>query len=117
VASTEDIFEYLANATKLDLVSPPDFMKAVAEGNDPPARSVVQFQQLIENGSVSVLVYNQQTVTQLTQGIKNLASQYNVTVVGVTETIQPPDVTFEAWMYSELLALHNALNAQALGQG
>ena len=79
VAATEDIFEYLANATKLDLVSPPDFMKAVAEGNDPPAQSVVQFQHLIENGSVSVLVYNQQTVTPLTQSIKTLASQYNVT--------------------------------------
>ncbi len=45
VASTESIFEYLANATSLDLVSPPEFMEAVAEGNDPPAQSVVQFQQ------------------------------------------------------------------------
>ena len=63
VASTESIFVYLANATGLDLVSPAAFMQAVSEGNDPPAQSIVQFQnQLIQNGSVNMLVYNSQTV-------------------------------------------------------
>ena len=37
VAATESIFEYMATALSLVLVSPPEFMKAVAEGNDPPA--------------------------------------------------------------------------------
>jgi len=32
VAATEDIFVYLANAAGLDLVSPPAFTAAVAEG-------------------------------------------------------------------------------------
>jgi len=39
VASTEGIFGYLANATGLDLVSPPAFMEAVSEGNDPQRRA------------------------------------------------------------------------------
>jgi len=116
VASTESIFVYLANATGLDLISPPAFMEAVAEGNDPPAQSVVQFEQQIEGGNVSVLVYNEQTVTPLTQSIKALAAEHNVPVIGVTETIQPPDVSFQVWMNSELLSLQNALNANALGQ-
>jgi zinc/manganese transport system substrate-binding protein len=116
VASTESIFEYLANATGLDLVSPPAFMDAVAEGNDPPAQSVVQFQQLLENGSVKVLVYNAQTVTPLTQNIKAMAAAKGIPIVGVTETIQPPDVSFQDWMNAELISLQNALNAQALGQ-
>lgn len=116
VASTESIFVYLANATGLNLVSPPAFMEAVAEGNDPPAQSVVQFQQQLQSGNVSVLVYNEQTVTPLTQSMKLLAAENNVTVVGITETIQPPDVSFQTWMNSELLALQNALNANALGQ-
>ena len=115
VASTESIFEYLANATGLDLVSPPAFMEAVAEGNDPPAQSVVQFQQQLESGNVRVLVYNEQTVTPLTQSMKALAAQNNVTVVGVTETIQPPDLSFQDWMNAELIALQNALNPY-LGQ-
>jgi zinc/manganese transport system substrate-binding protein len=116
VASTESIFVYLANATGLDVVSPPTFMDAVAEGNDPPAQSIVQFQQLLENGTVTILVYNAQTVTPLTQSIKALAASKGIPIVAVTETIQPPDVPFQVWMNAELITLQNALNAQALGQ-
>jgi zinc/manganese transport system substrate-binding protein len=116
VASTESIFVYLANATGLDLISPPAFMDAVAEGNDPPVQSVIDFQNQLESGNVSVLVYNEQTVTPLTQQMKQIAVQHNVTIVGVTETIQPPDVPFETWMNGQLLQLQNALNANVLGQ-
>jgi len=116
VASTESIFEYMANATGLNLVSPPAFMEAVAEGNDPPAQSVVEFQQLIQNGNLSVLVYNAQTVTPLTQNIKAMAAAKGIPIVAVTETIQPPDISFQDWMNAELISLQNALNAQSLGQ-
>src|SRR5271157_366047 len=113
VASTESIFEYLANATGLDLVSPPAFMEAVAEGNDPPAQSIVQFQQLIQNRIVTVLVYNNQTVTPLTTSIETLASQQGIPIVGITETIQPWNAqtraTFQDWMNSELIAIQDAL--------
>ncbi len=116
VAATEDIFAYLAQAAGLDLVSPPAFIQAVAEGNDPPTNSVVQFQQQLQSGQVKVLVYNEQTVTPLTNNIKQLAAQQNIPIVGVTETVQPPDTTFQVWMNAELIDLENALNAQALGQ-
>ncbi|MGP8072957.1 MAG: metal ABC transporter solute-binding protein, Zn/Mn family [Thermoplasmata archaeon] len=116
VASTESIFVYLANWTNLDLVSPPAFMEAVAEGNDPPEQSVVTFEQQLESGNVTVLVYNEQTVTPITTMMKSIAAQYNVTIVGVTETIQPPNTTFEVWMNAEYLGLYNALNANQLGQ-
>jgi len=115
VASTESIFVYMANATGLVVVSPPAFMDAVSEGNDPSAQSVVQFQQLIQNGNFSVLVYNAQTVTPLTQNIKAMAAAKGIPIVAVTETIQPPDVPFQDWMNAELITLQNALNAQALG--
>jgi zinc/manganese transport system substrate-binding protein len=118
VASTESIFVYMANATGLDVISPPAFMQAVSEGNDPPAASVATMEQLMEggNGTVHVLVYNEQTVTPLTQTIKGLASQYQIPIVGVTETIQPPNTAFQVWMGSELIDLQNALNAPALAQ-
>ena len=74
VAATEDIFVYLANAAGLDLVSPPAFTEAVAEGNDPPAASIVQFEEQLKSGDVKVLVYNQQTVTPLTDSMKALAA-------------------------------------------
>ncbi len=116
VASTESIFVYMANSTGLDLVSPPAFMDAVAEGDDPPTQSVTQFQDQLESGHVSVLVYNEQTVTPLTDEMKSIAVQHNVTIVGVTETIQPPNETFQFWMSAELADLTNALNGGALSQ-
>jgi len=116
VASTESIFVYLGNATGLDVVSPPEFMDAVAEGNDPSPQSIVEFENQLESGKVSVLVYNEQTVTPLTTQMKQIAAENNVTIVGVTETIQPPDVPFQVWMDGQLLQLQNALNANVLGQ-
>jgi zinc/manganese transport system substrate-binding protein len=117
VASTESIFVYMANASGLNVVSPPGFMKAVAEGDDPSPQDIATFQQLLEGGNstVHVLVYNAQTVTPVTQQMKALAAQYQIPTIAVTETIQPPDVSFQVWMGSELISLQNALNAQALG--
>jgi zinc/manganese transport system substrate-binding protein len=116
VAATEDIFAYLASSTNLDLISPPAFTEAVAEGNDPPAQSVVEFQNQLQNKEVSVLVYNEQTVTPLTDSMKKLAADEGIPVIGITETIQPPDTSFQDWMNAELINLENALNANTLGQ-
>ncbi|HME51049.1 MAG TPA: zinc ABC transporter substrate-binding protein [Candidatus Lokiarchaeia archaeon] len=115
VASTESIFVFLANATGLDLVSPPEFMEAVAEGTDPSPQSIIEFQNQLESGNVSVLVFNEQTITPITQQMKVIATQYHVTVVGVTETIQPPNLSFQEWMGAEVVALQNALNSKGLG--
>jgi zinc/manganese transport system substrate-binding protein len=109
VGATEDIFVYLANATKLDLISPPVFMQAVAEGNDPPAPSVVEFEKQVTNRNLTLLVFNQQTVTPLTDSIKALAGQNGIPIVGITETVQPPNAQFQAWMSSELDAILAAL--------
>jgi len=116
VAATEDIFAYLAQAAHLNLISPDSFTEAVAEGNDPPASSIVQFQNQLEDKQPKVLVYNEQTVTPLTDSIKKLAAEQDIPVVGVTETIQPPNTSFEDWMNAELINLENALNSQELGQ-
>jgi zinc/manganese transport system substrate-binding protein len=117
VASTESIFVYLANATHLDLVSPPAFMEAIAANVDPPDASVVQFECQLESGNVKVLVYNLQTVTPITTTMKAIAAEHNVTTMFVTETIQPPGVSFQTWMLGELDSLQDALNSQALGSG
>lgn len=115
VASTESIFVYLANATGLDLVSPAAFMEAVSEGTDPPAQSVAQFEQQLQSGQVKVLVYNEQTVTPLTTNMKTLAAQNNIEIVGISETVEPTDASFQNWMNGELTALLNALSAKSAG--
>jgi zinc/manganese transport system substrate-binding protein len=62
-----------------------------------------------------MLVYNEQTVTPLTESLKAEAAKDGIPIVGVTETIQPPDVQFQTWMNAELIQIQNALNANALG--
>jgi zinc/manganese transport system substrate-binding protein len=114
VGSTESIFVYLADALGLSLISPPEFMKAVAEGNDPPAQTVGEFHDLVANKKIKVLVYNVQTSTNITEELKREATNNGIPVVGVSETLQPVDATFQEWQDAQLLTLQNALNAQAL---
>jgi zinc/manganese transport system substrate-binding protein len=114
VGATESIFVYMASALGLNLISPTEFMNAVAEGNDPPASAVIDFQNQITGKQVKVLVYNVQTATAVTTNIKHLAALADIPVVGVSETLQPESATFQDWQLSQLLALQNALNASAL---
>jgi zinc/manganese transport system substrate-binding protein len=113
VAATESIFAYLAAYLGLKLVSPPAFMDAVAEGNDPPASSVVLFERQLSARQAAVLVYNKQTATALTTSVRAIAAAHHIPVVGVTETIQPPEQSFEQWFGAELTALSGALNGGA----
>jgi zinc/manganese transport system substrate-binding protein len=116
VGATESIFVYEANALGLNLISPPAFMNAVSEGNDPSASSVVEFEQQIRQKQIAVLIYNVQTITNITTAMKQLAMQENIPTVGISETIQPANASFQQWQDSQLLALQNALNANALGK-
>jgi hypothetical protein len=57
-----------------------------------------------------------QTATAVTTNLKEMADQENIPVVGISETMQPPDATFQEWMDAELVTLQNALNANSLTQ-
>jgi len=91
-------------------------MQAVAEGNDPPAQSVVHGESHERRGIQRARARLQRNKPNtLTQNIKALAAQNQIPTIGVTETIQPPNTLFQVWMGAELIALQDALNAQALG--
>jgi len=110
VAATETIFLYMANATGLDVVTPFTFMKAVAEGNDPSAQDVATFQnQLQTQGYVKELVYNNQTVSPLTNSMYVLAQQHNIPIATISETLTPVGLTFQQWMTNELNGILNGL--------
>lgn len=108
VAATESIFQYMAEALHLDLVTPYPFMKAVAEGYDPPTRSEATVYEQLKDKSFQVLVYNVQTVTPLTSDIETRARSEGIPVIGVSETIEPPSDTFQQWMSAQLSALEKA---------
>lgn len=110
VGSTESIFVYMANALSLHLISPPEFMQAVSEGNDPPASAVATFHDQITSRAIDVLVYNVQTATSITTNLKTLATANHVPVVGISETLQPETATFQDWQLGQLVNLESALS-------
>lgn len=114
MGATESIFVYMAQALGLNLISAPEFMKAVAEGNDPPAQDVAAFHDLIAGKKIKVLVYNVQTSTNIVDDLKRQAANQGIPAVGVSETLQPVDATFQQWQGAQLLTLQRALNAAAL---
>ena len=108
VALTETIFLYQTGPTGLNVLTPFEFEKAVAEGNDPPADTVVAANDQITNHQVKVLIYNEQTSTPITTNLQNEAKQANIPVVPVTETM-PPGKHYQGWMLDQLNALQQAL--------
>jgi zinc/manganese transport system substrate-binding protein len=117
ITATESIVQFLANATGLNIITPVSFMFAVAEGNDPAPQDIATFQQQLSLGNQSVrcLVYNVQTVMSVTQQLKITATQYQIPITFVSETIQPPTLPFQAWQEGEVAGLQNCLNSVALG--
>jgi zinc/manganese transport system substrate-binding protein len=113
IGSTESIFVYMATALGLKLVSPPEFMEAVAQGNDPPAGAVAKFQDQVSANEIKVLVYDTQTVTAVTTNVKDLATSHHIPNVGVSETLRPANLTFQQWQLSQLQKLEQALQSTA----
>ena len=109
IGSTESIFVYMAAALGLDLITPPEFMDAVAQGTDPPASAVATVHDQVAGKQIKVLVYNIQASSALTASLKQLAQQQHIPSVGVTETLQPVGATFQAWQTAQLTTLEAAL--------
>lgn len=113
IGSTESVFVYMAAALGLNLISPPDFMDAVAQGTDPPASAVARFHDQVAGQQIKVLVFNIQASSALTASLRQLAQQQKIPLVGVSETLQPVGATFQGWQAAQLTALEAALAASA----
>jgi zinc/manganese transport system substrate-binding protein len=111
VGSTESIFVDMAYSLGANLISPPEFMNAVAEGNDPTARDVATFQDQIKSHKLKVLMYNTQTVTSLTEQLKQLARDNGVPIVGISETMPLGAQSFQGWQATQLQTLLNTLKS------
>jgi zinc/manganese transport system substrate-binding protein len=116
VGATEDIFVYLTDATGLNLITPPAFIQAVGDGNDPPAQTVATFETQIKTGQVKVLLFNLQTVTPLITSIKKMAEDKKIPIVGMTETVSPTNAKFQDWMGAQVSALQKALQGASQGK-
>jgi zinc/manganese transport system substrate-binding protein len=108
VGATESIFVDMSYSTGLQLITPPGFLN-VAEDAEPAARDVAEFQDQLRGRQIKVLVYNVQTTTPITEQLKELATQNNIPIVGVSETLPLGAQTFQGWQAGQLQLLLNAL--------
>ena len=115
VGATESIFVDLASDLGLHLVTPPDYMKAISEGNDPSAGDKSAFDSQVANRQVRVLAFNRQNSTPDIQALVDKARAEAIPVVAITETLDPPTATFQDWQSAQLDSLQAAL-AQATGR-
>jgi zinc/manganese transport system substrate-binding protein len=109
VGATESIFVYIAEATGLNLITPPDYMKSISEGTDPSASDKVTVDQQVASKKIKVLVFNTQNTTPSVTAVATKAKAVNIPVVEITETLTPGDATFQLWQTTQLKALLKAL--------
>jgi zinc/manganese transport system substrate-binding protein len=108
VGLTETIFLYQTGPLGLKVLTPFEFQKAIAEGNDPPADAVVEADNQIKQKKIRILIYNEQTVSAITTKAQQDAKAAHIPVVGVTETM-PTGETYQTWMLRQLDEVRMAL--------
>jgi zinc/manganese transport system substrate-binding protein len=108
VAQTEPVAGYMMSALGIS-VDNGDFQHAIEEGTDPPPQAVAAMQAQIKNKQVSALLYNSQTVSSVTEDLRNLAKSAGVPIVPVSETLPPSESSYQQWMVDQLNALAKAL--------
>lgn len=109
VGASESFFAYMAQATGLDLVTPPAYMKAVSEGGEPSAADRAELDRQLSARQVRAFVFNTQNSTPQVQGAVAAAKANGIPVVEMTETPAPAKLTFQDWQSRQLRALLAAL--------
>jgi len=109
IGATESIFAYQSPALGLNLITPPEFMKAIAEGQQPTASDKVTFDKQLTHKQIKVFVYNKQNTTPDINVLKKKAEVANIPVVPITETLSPATATFQDWQVGQLKDLQQAL--------
>jgi zinc/manganese transport system substrate-binding protein len=109
VAYTEPVPGYLLAAANLRNLAPPAFTRAIEDGSEPSPAAVAAMTSLLTERRVRVLLYNDQTVSPVTNRIRSAAIAHHIPVVGVSETL-PPHLTFQQWQLRQARSLASALS-------
>ncbi len=115
VGASESIFAMLAPALGLNLITPPSFLTAISEGNDPTVADKATIDAQLRNKQLKVYVYNTQNATPDVQAQVDAARAAGIPVSTITETLVPAGASFQDWQVAQLTALRQAL-ATATGK-
>jgi zinc/manganese transport system substrate-binding protein len=115
VGASESIFEPLAPALGLRLLTPKGFMDSIAEGTEPTPGEKASADQQIAEAKVELWVYNSQNATPDVKRLNEAAEAAGIPIATVTETMTPAGAGFEQWMSRQLRAIAAALEEGRAG--
>ncbi len=115
IGASESIVAMLAPALRLDLITPPDFLRAISEGDDPTPADKALIDKQIASKQLTVYVYNSQNATPDIQTQLAEAKKAGIPVTSITETPVPADASWQDWQTAQLASLRSAL-AKATGR-
>lgn len=110
VGASESVFAPMAAALGLRLITPPSFMRAIADGTEVSAQDTTTAERQITSGAIKVWVYNTQNVTPEIQRLNGLARAHQIPIATVTETPAPASDSFEQWQVRQLQGIEAALH-------
>ena len=110
VGASESIFSPLSDALGLNLITPPDFLKAISEGTDPSPADKATVDQQISTKAIKVYVFNSQNSTPDVATQVDAAKKQGIAVATVTETLSPATASFQEWQSAQLSQLSDALH-------
>jgi zinc/manganese transport system substrate-binding protein len=110
VGYSETVFEPLGKSLGLDLLTPPGFPKAVAEGTEVSARDTQTVDRQVRDHLIAVWVFNSQNVTPEVRRVNAIARSRQIPIAPVTETLSPETLDFEQWQVAQLETLLAALH-------
>jgi zinc/manganese transport system substrate-binding protein len=111
VGASESIFSPLSDALGLNLITPPEFLKAISEGTDPSPPDKAAIDRQIATGAIKVYVLNSQNSTPDVQAQVDAAKKQGIPVTTVTETLSPANASFQDWQSTQLSGLADALHS------
>jgi zinc/manganese transport system substrate-binding protein len=93
---TEPVPGYLLDRIEVTDITPPEFSEAIEEDTDVPPALLQSVLNLIGDGSAAIVVYNAQTGGPQTDAVLDIAGEFQVPAVAVTETL-PEGLNYVEW--------------------
>jgi zinc/manganese transport system substrate-binding protein len=115
VGASESIFALQAPALGLDLITPSGLMKAISEGTEVTAQDTAAAERQIAQHQIEVWIYNSQNATPEILRLNAAARAQGIPIATITETLSPPQDSFEQWQVGQLERIDQALH-QATGR-
>jgi zinc/manganese transport system substrate-binding protein len=111
VGASESIFEPLAPALGLKLLTPKGFLDAVAEGTEPTPSDKSTADAQIVDREIGLWVYNSQNATPDVKRLNEAAESAGIPIATVTETLTPEGASFQTWLVRELEGIQKELRS------